>query len=230
MTIQNVTIDSPDIGRFRDRRDAGFQLAWALRDYQGSRPLVLGIPRAGVVLAEAVARELDGDLNVALVQKLRPPDRSELVMGAIAENGLIFLNEGWEQVPTSSYLKSEASVALSHLRQRRRLYAPLGELLRPAGRTVIVVDDGAATGATMTGALQSIHLAGARRVIAAVAVASRDVIADLRHEADEVICLAATDSFYAVSPFFLNYAEITDDDVVELLREASRRSLRGQTG
>jgi len=230
MSIQNVTIDSPDVGRFRDRRDAGFQLAWALRDYQGKRPLVLGIPRAGVVLADTVARELGGDLDVALVEKLRPPDASALAMGTIAENGLLFLNEGWEQVPTSSYLKSEAATALSRLRQRRRLYAPVGEPIRPAGRTVIIVDDGVATGATMTGALQSMQLAGARRVIAAVAVASRDSIAALRHEADEVVCVAATDSFYAISPFFLNYAAVSDDDVVELLREAARRPLRGQAG
>lgn len=230
MRIENVTIDSPDVGRFRDRRDAGFQLAWALRDYQGRRPLVLGIPRAGVVLADVVARELDGDLDVALVHKLRPPDRSELVMGTIAENGLIFLNEGWEQVPTSSSLKSEAAAALSHLRQRRRLYAPVGDPIRPAGRTVIVVDDGVATGATMTAALRSMQLAGARRVIAAVAVASRDAIAGLRPDADEVICVATTDSFYAVSPFFLDYAEVTDDEVVELLREAPRRPLRGKAG
>ena len=230
MNIQHVKIDSPDVGRFRDRRDAGVQLAWALRDYKGRRPLVLGIPRAGVILADAVARELDGDLDVALVQRLRPPDRSELALGTIAENGLIFLNEGWEQVPTSSYLKTEAAAALSRLRERRHQYTPVGEPTRVSGRTVIVVDDGVATGASMTGALQAIQIAGARRIIAAVAVASRDSIAHLRQEADEVICVAATDSFYTVSPFFLNYAEVTDDDVVDLLREASRRSLRGQAG
>jgi len=228
--MTNIQVDSPDVGRFRDRRDAGFQLAWALQEHRGSRALVLGIPRAGMVLADAVARELDGDLDVALVRKLRPPDRSELAMGSIAENGLIFLNEGWERIPTSSYLKREAAAALSHLRQCRRLYSPAAAPKSPEGRTVIVVDDGVATGATMMGALQSMQLAGARRVIAAVAVASRESIEGFRREADDVICLAATDSFYAVSPFFLNYAEVTDDEVVRLLQGAPQRPLRGQAG
>src|SRR5438477_12286817 len=96
--MQTIEIDSPDVGRFRDRSDAGLQLARALRDYQGRRPLVLGIPRGGMILADVVARELDGDLDVALVRKLRAPDRSELSMGSVAENGLIFLNEGWENI------------------------------------------------------------------------------------------------------------------------------------
>jgi len=228
--MQTIEIDSPDVGRFRDRGDAGLQLAGALRDYKGRRPLVLGIPRGGMVLADVVARELGGDLDVALVRKLRAPDRSELPIGSVAENGLIFLNEGWENITSNSYLKSEAAAAMSHLRQRRHLCTPTGEPASPAGRTVIVVDDGVATGATMMGALQALQLSGARRVIAAVATASRDSIEALRQEADDVVCIARTEPFYAVSPFFLKYAEVTDDEVVKFLRDALRRSRREQAG
>jgi len=215
-------IDSPDAGRFRDRFEAGQRLALALRAHAGERPLVLGIPRGGMVPAEVVARELGGELDVALVRKLRSPDRSQLAMGSVAENGLIFLNEGWENLTTNSYLKMEAADALSHLRERRRRYTPAGPAGSAAGRTAIVVDDGVATGATLLAALKALQGSAARQVIAAVAVAPRDLMNTLRREADEVVCLATPEPFFAVSPFFQDFAEVTDDEVVDLLRKAPR--------
>lgn len=223
-------IDSPDVGRFKDRRDAGTQLAWALKPFRGRRPLVFGIPRGGVVLADAVARELGGELDVALVRKLRAPDRSELAIGSVAENGLIFLNDGWENITANDYLKSEAADALSHLRERRRLYTPHLPPFSAAGRVAIVVDDGVATGATLTAALKALHGSGARLVVAAVAVAPRDSVRSLRNEADEVVALAMPEPFYAVSPFFQDFTEVTDDEVVDLLRKAPRPSRQGRVG
>ncbi len=224
----NVTVDSPDVGRFRDRRDAGYQLAWALKDWKGRRPLVLGIPRGGMILADVVARELDGELDVVLVEKLRAAAPSHLAIGSVAENGLVFRNDGWEGRTTGASLKAEIEAALARLRQRRLLYETEAGPVSPAGRAVIVVDDGVATGASLLGALQAMQLAGVRRLIAAVATAARDSIEALRREADEVVSIAATDSFYAVSPFFMDFAEVTDEEVVRLLRNAPRSSPRGQ--
>ncbi|HVR83267.1 MAG TPA: phosphoribosyltransferase family protein [Planctomycetota bacterium] len=221
-----IELDSPDAGRFQDRRDAGYQLAWALKGYRGRRPLVLGIPRGGMVLADVIARELGGDLDVALVRKLRAPNHPDLSIGAITESGLIFLIDGWDASPAKIDLKSQAAAAMSDLRQQRRLLSPASDPFDPAGRTVIIVDDGVVTGASMGSALRALQATGARSVIAAVAIASRDSVESLKREADDVVCLAATDSFYAVSPFFLNFAEVTDYEVAKFLRDATRRSRR----
>lgn len=214
--VRKLKIDSPDVGVFRDRLEAARGLAWALRRYEGRNPLVLGIPRGGVVMADLIARQLHGELGVSLVRKLRAPDRAELAIGSVAENGLIFLNDDWEDRLPENYLKSEAADALSHLRERRRLYG--GAPRSAAGRIAIVVDDGVATGATMTAALRSLQGAAAKLVIAAVAIAPPDLVASLRREADDVVCLATPEPFFAVSPFFRDFREVSDTEVADLLR------------
>ncbi len=216
--------------RFRNRGEAAVQLAAALAPLRAARPLVLGIPRGGVVMADVLARDLGGDLDVVLVRKLRAPGRPELAVGAITEGGLVLLREHWELVATPEYLQGEADEALTLLRRRRNLYTPGKSPVSPRDRVAIVVDDGIATGATMSAALRALREVGAGRIIAAAAVAPREAVAELRREADEVVCLGMPDPFDAVSQFFDDFSEVTDEDVAAILRRArhDRESGAGQ--
>src|SRR5947207_1441567 len=134
---------------FKDRKEAAEQLARTLAQHRGSRPLVLGIPRGGVVMAEILARELEGDLDIVLVRKLRAPGHQELAIGSITEQGNVLLNPGMEGFTTEDYLREEAREALELMRHRRATYTPGEPAADPASRVTIVVDDGVATGATM---------------------------------------------------------------------------------
>jgi predicted phosphoribosyltransferase len=203
--------------RFKDRRAAARQLARALEPHRGFRPLLLGIPRGGVVLAETIADALDGDLDVALVRKLGAPEARELAIGAVTESGRVVLNEGWDYLASEVYLRAEIEEARDLLRRRRETYTPHRSPISPAGRVAIVVDDGIATGATMIAALRSLKDSGAERLIAAAAVAPPEAIEALRLEADEVVVLSAPQPFHAVSLYFEDFSEVSDDDVVNLL-------------
>jgi len=212
------------IVKFQDRQEAGRRLAEALFRERGRNPLVIGIPRGGVVIADVVARELDGDLDVALVRKLRAPGYAELAIGSVTEHGLVVMNEGMEDLANDSYLQTEIEEAKETLRQRRRAYTPHAAPVPPAGRLTIVVDDGVATGATMIAALRSLRESGAKRIIAAAAVAPPQAVGVLRAEADDVVVLQTPDPFVAVSLYFESFAEVADDDVIALL--AGRRERR----
>lgn len=221
---------SRNVPRFKDRRAAAQQLARALEPYRGFRPLLLGIPRGGVVLADPIAEALDGDLDVALVRKLGAPGAPELAIGAVTESGRVVLNEGWEHIASEAYLRSEIEEAMDLLRRRRKTYTPHRPPLLPAGRVAIVVDDGIATGATMIAALRSLKESGAERLVAAAAVASPEAIAALREEADEVVVLSAPQPFHAVSLYFEDFSEVSDEDVVNLLAGRSPALLHGNFG
>jgi putative phosphoribosyl transferase len=208
---------------FKDRKEASEQLAQALASYRDSRPLVLGIPRGGVVMAEILARELDGDLDLVLVRKLRAPGRPEFAIGSITEQGKILLNDGMEGYATEDYLHEESREALDLMRRRRAIYTPGMPPADPSGRVTIVVDDGVATGATMVSALRSLRGSGATRVIAATAVAPKETAEMLRREADEIHCLATPEPFHAVSLHFEDFSEVSDEQVMDLLRRHSHQ-------
>jgi putative phosphoribosyl transferase len=203
--------------RFKDRREAAQQLARALGGVRGFRPLILAIPRGGVVLGEILAESLDGDLEVALVRKLGAPNARELAIGAVTESGGVVLNEGWEHLASESTLRAEIEDALDVLRRRRETYTPGRAPITPAGRLAIVVDDGIATGATMVAALRALKHSGAERVVAAAAVAPPEAVELLRGEADEVVVLRTPHPFYAVSLYFEDFSEVSDEDVVKRL-------------
>jgi predicted phosphoribosyltransferase len=204
--------------RFRDRAEAASLLADELERHSADRPLVLGIPRGGVPMASLIARRLDGDLDVMLVHKLRAPFQPELAVGSVDEAGRVYLTPFAEELGIDAgTLEAETQAQLTTLRSRRARYTAAHAPAPLSNRTVILVDDGLATGSTAIAAIRAARAAGAARVIIAVGVAPPDTITRLRREADEVVCLYAPHDFAAVGQFFEDFSEVTDDEVVKLL-------------
>lgn len=205
---------------FADRRQAGQTLAKHLSHHQKDKnTLVLGLPRGGVVVAEEVAQALQAPMDVILLRKLPYPPQPELAVGAVAEDGTTIINEGFrravEQQPES--LEPIVREQMEIIRSRAKQYRPHRHAHGWKGKTVILVDDGIATGATMKVAIRAARSGGADRVVVAVPVAAPSSIRELQTEADEVVCLDAPESFYAVGQAYENFEQVTDDEVCEIL-------------
>jgi len=203
---------------FNDRADAADKLAEKLAAYRGRQPLVLGIPRGGVVLAARIAERLAGDLDVVLTHKLGAPGEPEVAIGAIDEDGQIFLNDPHWRRESPDYLEREMADQLTELRRRRKLFSAGRAPLDPAGRIVIVTDDGLATGATMIAALHVLRARQPARLVVAVPVAPPDTLEKVAALADETVCLDAPEWFAAVGQFYAEFGQVADDEVVALLR------------
>ena len=204
---------------FTDRHEAGARLARALAKYRGGRPLIAAIPRGAVVLGRAIADALDGDLDVVFVRKLRAPGSDEVAVGAVDERGKVYVAaHALAARADDSWLASEAALQMKAMRAQRAAYTPHRPPLDPRERTVIVVDDGLATGMTMTAALRAVRARGAAWVVCAVAVASPRGLERVRAFADDVVCLAAPDDFAGVSPYYDDFAAVPDAEAIRLLR------------
>ena len=204
--------------RFDSRADAAVQLAAALGHYRGRQPLVLAIPRGAVSMGRVLADRLGGELDVVLVRKLRAPFSPEFAVGAIDETGWAFVSEHAASAGADeAYLEREKAVQLETLRKRRAQYTPARAPIDPQGRTVIVVDDGLATGATMIAALHAARARNPARLVCAVPVAAADSLEKVRPYADEVVCLAVPEDFYAVGQFYRDFSQVEDEEVVALL-------------
>lgn len=205
---------------FMSRVDAARQLAAALAEYRGRNPLVLAIPRGAVGMGRLLADALGGELDVVLVRKLRSPFNPEFAVGAIDETGWAYVADHAAAAGADhAYLEREKAHQLGVLRERRKLYTPARPPIDPAGRFVIVVDDGLATGATMIAALHAARAKQPQRLVCAVPVASPDSLAAVRPHADEVVCLDAPPYFHAVGQFYRDFQQVSDEEVVELLAE-----------
>jgi predicted phosphoribosyltransferase len=219
------------MARFRDRSDAGRRLAAHLRPWAAVEPLVLGLARGGIPVAYEVARALGAPLDALVVRKLGVPAHDELAMGAVAPGGTVVLNDGVVRalripphVVQEVMRRETAVVDLRDRAYRRGLSAPASV----KGRTVIVVDDGLATGASMRAAIACVRHAGARRVIVAVPTGSAETCAELQDDADEVVCLTNPEPFLAVGLWYDDFAPTTDEDVRDLLARAAEELQRSQ--
>lgn len=208
---------------FADRTEAGQRLAHALHAYANRDDLlVLALPRGGVPVACEVARTLGAPLDLLLVRKLGVPRQEELAMGAIASGGIQVLNREVIAATGVGDTEIQAAVARERRELERRETAYRGE--RPApeitGRCVILVDDGLATGATMRAALAALRPQHPAALVVAVPVAPPDVLARLRAEADDVVCVAAPESFFAIGAWYRDFSQLDDDRVRALLARA----------
>jgi predicted phosphoribosyltransferase len=207
---------------FPDRRAAGRTLAALLEHYSG-RPdvLVLGLPRGGVPVAAEVAERLHAPLDVIVVRKLSAPGEPEVAVGAIASGGLMVMNESIKNLLEGSYvLQSEIARERAELRRREALYRNGRLPLDLRGRTVILVDDGAATGACMRAAIVASRQLGAERIVVAVPVASIDALSVLRQECDEVVCAFTPEAFRCVGEWYDDFEQTSDTEVAALLWRA----------
>jgi putative phosphoribosyl transferase len=216
---------------FRDRTDAGARLAHELERFRVDDPVVLGLPRGGVPVAFEIACALDAPLDVVVVRKLGLPSQPELAMGAVGEGGTTVVND---RVVHYARVSPDALAAVANreraeVERRARQFRGDRPALPLTGRTVIVVDDGIATGSTAHAALRVVRAQGAARVVLAVPVAPPETVAELRAVADEVVCLESPrpPSFFAVGQWYANFTQVTDDEVNALLARAGARSSAG---
>ncbi|MBZ0249918.1 MAG: phosphoribosyltransferase [Burkholderiales bacterium] len=203
---------------FEDRTDAARQLVAALARYRGKNPLVLAIPRGAVPMGRLIADVLGGELDVVLVRKLGAPGNPEFAVGAVDEAGWEYIADyAAEMGASKTYLAEEAAAQLATMRARRATYTPARAPIDPAGRIVIVVDDGLATGATMMAALHSVRARGPKRLVCAVPVAAAESLEKVRPHADEVVCLDTPAAFHAVGQFYRTFGQVEDREVVAAL-------------
>jgi predicted phosphoribosyltransferase len=212
------------IERFASRAEAAELLARRLQEYRGRNPLVLGIPRGAVPMAKAIAVALGGELDVVLVHKLGAPYQPEFAIGAVSETGEVLLSDALELYGLErGYVESEVKRELDRLRRRRAAYTPVRPPIDAANRIVIVVDDGGATGSTMLAALRAVRARNPATLVAATAVAPPEAVARMKGEADEVIVLEMPSRFFAVSQYFADFREVTDEEVVAALAHSRLR-------
>jgi len=219
---------------YLDRKDAGKALAKALKkeldeESPSARPLVLAIPRGGVPIGRDVADALDAELDIVVPRKLGAEGNPEYAIGAVMQDGTVYLNPEALRITGASHDYIEAEKAREMKEAARRLDAYRGRRTEPvlSGRVVIVVDDGIATGATMVAALRWVRSRGARVVVAAAPVAPPSTVEELRQEADRVVCPLTPEPFYAIGAFYESFGQVSDEEVEEILREFWNRPVRG---
>jgi len=209
--------------RFHDRREAGRLLATELKHLEQEDPLILALPRGGVPVAYEIAKALHAELDLLIVRKLGAPGHNELGIGAVIDGAhpQLVLNQSARQLGASErYIRAEMDRQLQEIDRRRYMYRGNRPLPDATGRTVIIVDDGIATGGTVRAALRGLRASRPRRLVLAVPVSARDTAAQLADECDELVCLLMPEPFHAVSAHYLDFAQTTDREVIDLLASA----------
>lgn len=217
---------------YRDRTDAGQALAALLAAHRGTHPVVLGIPRGGVPVAAAVADALEGELDVVVARKVGAPFQPELALGAVTADGSGVFNDNIVSVLgiDAETLARLTAVQRADARRREQRFRSGRPPLALAGRTVILVDDGLATGATMRAAVRAARAAKPARLIVAVPVGAADACDTLAREADELVCPARPEPFGAVGAYYEHFGQVEDDTVARLLAERRDTPAAGTPG
>jgi putative phosphoribosyl transferase len=220
-----VTGPATDQSPFPDRSEAGLRLAEQLKAIPMVEPLVLAIPRGGLEVALQVAQVLGAELDVVLARKLRAPDRTELAIGAVNESGDIHLNGNSHLVREAgaAWLERERRLQMTEIARQQDVFRKVRPKARPRHRTVIVVDDGIATGATIVAALRMLRECGTHELIAAVPVANAEAAGTVRSMCDRFVCLRETPEFWAVGQFYRRFEQVSDEHAADLLAAGQRR-------
>lgn len=212
-----------DITMFRDRRDAGIQLAQRLIDYRNTEGvLILALPRGGVVTGFEIARYLNAPLDVLIVRKIGAPLQPELAVGAISETGTVVLNQYvvTEYGIPESYIDRAISLVKEEISRRVSLYRMGKGIKDLEGKTIILVDDGVATGATMKAAITTLKREKLTKLVAALPVAPPDVADEIKGMVDELVCIDTPPYFMAVGNYYLDFSQVSDQEVVEILKKS----------
>jgi len=219
-----LPIDRP----FADRREAAMRLSERLSEYRTRIPVILGIPRGGIVVADTISNELQADMDIVLTRKLGAPGNPELAIGAVSEHGEILIDHriAGSVGADEEYIEREKSGQLAEIHKRRDRYRSVLPKVPVQGRTVILIDDGVATGATMRASIWAARAEGASEVVVAVPVGAPDAIEMLRDEADHIVCLLVPEYLYAIGQFFLDFRQIDDEEVMDVLRAHAARQAR----
>lgn len=211
--------------RFRDRTDAGRQLADLLTEYGADSPLVLGLPRGGIPVAHEVARKLGAPLDVWVVRKVGAPGQPELGLGAVAEGGALFLDRemmrslGFSETEVMQTAEREAQEVMVRIARFRGVQPP-PEI---SGRTVILVDDGVATGGTVRAAIRALRTLRPRSIVLAVPVGAVESLESLRPEVDDVVCVHPAEFMSSVGEFYDDFRQTSDDEVQTVLARGRRQ-------
>jgi putative phosphoribosyl transferase len=207
---------------FKDRSDAGRQLAAALAEYKDQQPVILALPRGGVPVAAEIATAFNAPLDLVLVRKIGVPFQPELAMGAVVDGDppLIVRNQSVIRLAgvDEADFKAICDHELAEIKRRRRRYLGRRERAEIAGRTTLVIDDGIATGATTRAALRATRMRNPKKLLLAVPVAPTDSLAVMRKEANEVICLEDHSTFGAIGYYYSDFTQVSDEEVIEILR------------
>lgn len=220
-----LRIYSMSAAQFRDRREAGRLLAGKLDGHRGRSTVIVGIPRGGVVIADEMALVLDAQMDILLAHKIGALNNPELAIGAITEDEHLVVNERISglSMAEESYIDGEKQARLSELIRRRDVFRADYPKRPLSGKTVIVTDDGVATGATALAAVLAVRRQKPKKVIAAFPVGVEESLRRLEQDADEVVCLRAPEPFFSIGQFYEDFTQVTDEEVLQILRSQARK-------
>lgn len=226
--MDRLRIISDSSKPFKDRVEAGQLLARELEKFHYKKDVVLGIPRGGVIVASEIARAFGAGLDIVLAHKLGAPENKELAIGAVCEEGMLFVNKTVASYVGADdhYIEHEKTYQLQEISHKVQLYRSILPKISLEARVVIVTDDGVATGATMQAALWAIRQEKPRKLVLALPVGPQDIVTKLSEDADEAICLRAPLNFEALSRFYLGFSQVEDEQLLQILeQERKRRSI-----